>query len=170
MAVEPIPADRRPKPITRARPGHVDLAGALKYDTDDVRDVLERASARSTASRVVAGAVARQLLTACGVRIWSFVDQLGPIRAFPEADDMLKAIPADWPDRDLADPSPLRCPDPEAEAAMLAEVDAAKEAGDSIGGSFVVVADGVPIGLEARASGTRDWMGRWRGRRWRSRA
>ena len=169
MAVEPIPADRRPKPITRApRPRR---PGRGVGDTDDVRDVLERASARSTASRVVAGAVARQLLTACGVRIWSFVDQLGPIRAFPEADDMLKAIPSDWPDRDLADPSPLRCPDPEAEAAMLAEIDAAKEAGDSIGGSFVVVADGVPIGLGSpRASGTRDWMGRWRGRRWRSRA
>ena len=147
MAVEPVPAGRRPKPITRARPGHVDLAGALKYGTDDVRDVLERASARSTVVRVVAGSLARQLLAACGVHIWSFVDQLGPIRAFPEADDLLAAVPADWPDRDLADPSPLRCPDPEAEAAMLAQVDAAKEAGDSIGGSFVVVAEGAPIGL-----------------------
>jgi chorismate synthase len=147
MSIERIPAERRPKPITRARPGHVDLAGALKYDTDDVRDVLERASARSTAARVVAGALARQLLAACGVRIWSFVDQLGPVRAYPEADDILAAIPADWPDRDLADPSPLRCPDPDAERDMLAEVDAAKEAGDSIGGSFVVVAEGTPIGL-----------------------
>jgi chorismate synthase len=147
MSVEPIPSDRRPKPITRARPGHVDLAGALKYDTGDVRNVLERASARSTAARVVAGALARQLLAACGVRIWSFVDQLGPVRAFPEADDLLAAIPPDWPDRDLADPSPLRCPDPDAERDMLAEVDRAKEAGDSIGGSFVVVAEGAPIGL-----------------------
>jgi chorismate synthase len=147
MAVEPIPDERRPKPITRARPGHVDLAGALKYGTDDVRDVLERASARSTAPRVVAGSLARQLLAACGVRIWSFVEQLGPVRAFPEAEDVLAAIPADWLAHDLADPSPLRCPDPEAERAMLAEVDAAREAGDSIGGSFVVVAEGVPIGL-----------------------
>jgi len=147
MSVEPIPAERRPKPITRARPGHIDLAGALKYDTDDVRDVLERASARSTAARVVAGSLARQLLATCGVRIWSFVDQLGPIRAFPDADDILAAIPHGWVDRDLADPTPLRCPDPEAERAMLAEVDAAKEAGDSIGGSFVVVAEGTPIGL-----------------------
>jgi len=147
MAVEPIPADRRPKPITHARPGHVDLAGALKYDTDDVRDVLERASARSTAPRVVAGALARQLLGIAGVRIWSFVDQLGAVRAFPGSDDPLVAVPRDWVDRDLVDPSPLRCPDPEAERAMLAEVDAAKEAGDSIGGSFVVVAEGVPVGL-----------------------
>jgi chorismate synthase len=147
MAIEAIPAERRPKPITRARPGHIDLAGALKYGTDDVRDVLERASARSTAARVVAGALARQLLAATGVRIWSFVDQLGTARAFPETDDPLTRIPADWPDRDLRDPSPLRCPDPEAEARMTAEVDAAKEAGDSIGGSFVVVAERVPIGL-----------------------
>jgi chorismate synthase len=147
MSVEPISADRRPKPITRARPGHIDLAGALKYDTDDIRDVLERASARSTTPRVVAGALARQVLAACGVRIWSFVDQLGPIRAFPGAEDVLAAIPEGWMQRDLADPSPLRCPDPEAERAMLAEVDAAREAGDSIGGSFVVVAEGVPIGL-----------------------
>ena len=147
MSVEPISADRRPRPITRARPGHIDLAGALKYDTDDMRDVLERASARSTAARVVAGALARQLLTFCGVRIWSFVDQLGEVRAFPGSDDTLAAIPDGWLERDLADPSPLRCPDAEAERAMLAEVDGAKEAGDSIGGSFVVVAEGVPIGL-----------------------
>ncbi|MGI8829118.1 MAG: chorismate synthase [Candidatus Limnocylindria bacterium] len=147
MSVEPIPADRRPKAITRARPGHIDLAGALKYDTDDVRNVLERASARSTTPRVVAGSLARQLLATCGVRIWSFVDQLGPVRAFPDADDLLAAIPDGWPEHDLADPSPLRCPDPDAERDMLAEVDAAKEAGDSIGGSFVVVADGTPIGL-----------------------
>ena len=116
-----------------------------------MRDVLERASARSTAPRVIAGALARQLLAACGVRVWSFVDQLGPVRAFPDADDPLDCIPPDWPDRDLADPSPLRCPDPDAERAMLAEVDAAKEAGDSIGGSFVVVASGVPIGLGSSA-------------------
>ncbi len=147
MSVEPIPAERRPKPITRARPGHIDLAGALKYDTDDVRNVLERASARSTTPRVVAGSLARQLLETCGVRIWSFVDQLGPIRAFDGADDVLGPIPVDWRERDLVEPSPLRCPDPDAERAMLAEVDAAKAAGDSIGGSFVVVVEGTPIGL-----------------------
>ena len=151
MSIEPIPDDQRPKPITLARPGHVDLAGALKYDTDDVRNVLERASARSTTPRVVAGSLARQLLGVVGVRIWSFVDQLGPVRAFDGADDLLGAIPARWAERDLVEPSPLRCPDPEAERAMLDEVDAAKEAGDSIGGSFVVVAEGVPIGLGSSA-------------------
>jgi chorismate synthase len=147
MAIEPVPPERRTKPITRARPGHVDLAGALKFDSADIRDVLERASARSTAARVVAGAVARQLLAACGVRVWSFVDQVGPIRAFPETDDPLSRIAPDWPAQDLRDPSPLRCPDPDAEQAMLAEIDAVREAGDSIGGSFVVVAEGVPVGL-----------------------
>lgn len=147
MSVEAIPTERRPKPITRARPGHIDLAGVLKYGTDDVRDVLERASARSTTPRVVAGSLCRQLLAATGVRIWSFVDQLGPVRAFPDTDDPLGRIPADWPDHDLRDPSPLRCPDPEAEARMLEEVDRAKAAGDSIGGSFVVVAERVPVGI-----------------------
>ena len=147
MSVEAIPADRRPKPITRARPGHIDLAGALKYGTDDVRDVLERASARSTTPRVVAGSLARQLLAAVGVRIWSFVDQLGPVRAFPDAGDVVAAIPDGWLEDDLREPSPLRCPDPGAEARMLEEVDRANEAGDSIGGSFVVVAERVPVGL-----------------------
>ena len=147
MSVEPIPAARRPKPITRARPGHVDLAGAIKHDADDIRDVLERASARATAARTVAGSVSRQLLAACGVRIWSFVDQVGPIRAFADADEPMRRIPEGWSERDLRDPSPLRCPDPDAERAMLAEIDAVRDAGDSIGGSFVVVAEGVPIGL-----------------------
>ena len=151
MAVEPIPLARRPRPITLARPGHADLAGALKYGTGDVRDVLERASARSTVVRVVAGSIARQLLTAAGIRVWSFVDQLGPIRCFSGAEDPLALIARDWPDRDLADPSPLRCPDPEAERAMIAEVDAAREAGDSVGGTFVVVAEGAPIGLGSSA-------------------
>jgi chorismate synthase len=151
MAIEPVPPERRIKPVTRARPGHVDLAGALKFDSADIRDVLERASARSTAARVVAGAVARQLLAACGMRVWSFVDQVGSVRAFADTDDPLTRIAADWPAQDLRAPSPLRCPDPEAERAMLAEIDAVREAGDSIGGSFVVVAEGVPVGLGSSA-------------------
>ncbi|MGH2429041.1 MAG: chorismate synthase [Candidatus Limnocylindria bacterium] len=151
MTPEPISRDRRPKPVTRVRPGHVDLAGALKYDTDDIRDVLERASARSTAARMVGGSLARQLLAACGVRIWSFVDQLGTIRAFAGTDDPLAAIPDGWPEADRRDPSPLRCPDAEAERAMIAEIDAVKAAGDSIGGSFVVVAEGLPVGIGSSA-------------------
>jgi chorismate synthase len=151
MSVEAIPRARRPRPITLARPGHADLAGAVKYDTGDIRDVLERASARSTAPRVAAGAVCRQLLAATGVTVWSFVDQLGPVRAFPGAEDPLDAVPDGWWRHDRADPSPLRCPDPDAEERMVAEVDAVIEAGDSIGGSFVVVAQGMPIGVGSNA-------------------
>ncbi len=151
MSVEPRPRDRRPKPITLARPGHADLAGAVKYDTGDIRDVLERASARSTAPRVAAGAVCRQLLAMCGVSIWSFVDQLGPVRAFDGADDPVALVPAGWADEDRRAPTPLRCPDPTAEAAMMAEVDVAIEAGDSVGGSFVVVAEGMPVGIGSSA-------------------
>ncbi len=151
MAPEPIPAARRPSPITRARPGHADLAGAIKYDTDDIRNVLERASARSTAVRVAAGAVARQLLASVGVRIWSFVDAVGPVRAFPQSEDPVACVPEGWWRADLAHPTPLRCPDPEAERAMMREIDAARQAGDSIGGSFVVIAEGLPIGVGSAA-------------------
>ena len=151
MAVERLPARGRPKQVTLARPGHADLAGAIKYDTDDVRDVLERASARSTAPRVLAGSVCRQLLATLGVSIWSYVEQLGPVRAFPEAEDSLACVPESWPAQDLAQPSPLRCPDPVAEQQMIAQVDAAAESGDSVGGAFVVVAQGLPVGLGSTA-------------------
>lgn len=151
MSVEPVAEGSRPKPVTLARPGHADLAGAIKYDTGDIRDVLERASARSTAPRVAAGSVCAQLLALAGVRIWSFIDQLGPIRAFGGADEPLLHVPQGWADQDRREPTPLRCPDPEAEERMRAEVDAAIEAGDSIGGSFVVVAEGLPIGLGSSA-------------------
>ena len=147
MSVEAIAHERRPKKISRARPGHADLAGAIKYNTNDIREVLERASARSTAARVVAGSLARQLLQACGINIWSFVDQVGPIRAFAETGDLLSSIPADWPAQDRREPSALRCPDSAAEQMMLSEIDAVIAAGDSIGGSFVVVIEGAPIGL-----------------------
>jgi len=151
MSVEPTATSRRPKPITLARPGHADLAGAVKYDTGDIRNVLERASARSTAPRVAAGAVCRQLLATCGVRIWSFVDQLGPVQAFGGVDEPAALVPEGWVEEDRRAPTPLRCPDARAEAAMMAEVDATIEAGDSIGGSFVVVAEGMPVGVGSSA-------------------
>jgi chorismate synthase len=151
MSIEPLRGAWRPRAVTLARPGHADLAGTVKFDTSDSRDVLERASARSTVARVLAGAVCRQLLAATGMRIWSYVEQMGPIRAFPGEEDPLARIPPDWPARDLADPSPLRCPDPDAEAAMIAKVDACAEAGDSIGGAFVVVVEGAPMGLGSSA-------------------
>src|SRR3954471_19518059 len=118
MTPDGLPERGRPKQVTLARPGHADLAGAVKYGTDDIRDVLERASARSPAVRVLAGSVCRQLLATVGVQIWSYVEQVGPIRAYPEADDALDCIPAGWPAADLKEATPLRCPDPDAETLM----------------------------------------------------
>src|SRR6478752_1334736 len=151
MTPEALPSRGRPKAVTLARPGHADLAGAVKYGAEDVRDVLERASARSTAVRVLAGAVCRQLLATAGVQIWSYVEQVGPIRAYPDVEDSLDCVPVGWPAEDLKAPTPLRCPDREAENLMIREIDRAAEEGDSIGGAFVVVATGLPIGLGSAA-------------------
>jgi chorismate synthase len=151
MTPDALPKRGRPKQVTLARPGHADLAGAIKYGADDIRDVLERASARSTAVRVLAGSVCRQLLASVGVQIWSYVEQVGPIRAYPDAVDSLDCVPDGWPAADLKNPTPLRCPDPDAEARMMREIDRAAEEGDSIGGEFVVVATRLPIGLGSAA-------------------
>ena len=130
--------DKRSTPVTRVRPGHGDLAGALKYGFEDVRNVLERASARETAARVAAGGVARAFLRELGIDVWSFTAEVGGVAVDPARASR---------SREEADASPLRCPDPEAEAAMIARIDAAREAGDTVGGVFEVVATGVPIGL-----------------------
>jgi chorismate synthase len=130
--------DKRATPVTRVRPGHADLAGALKYGFNDVRNVLERASARETAARVAAGAVARAFLREMGIEVWSFTAEVGGI-----AVDPAKATRS----REEADASPLRCPDPDAEAAMIARIDEARSNGDTVGGVFEVVAHGLPIGL-----------------------
>jgi chorismate synthase len=130
--------NKRATPVTRVRPGHADLAGALKYGFNDVRNVLERASARETAARVAAGGVARSLLRELGVEVWSFTAEVGGV-----AIDPANATRS----RDEADASPLRCPDPDAEARMVALIDEARSAGDTVGGVFEVVADGLPIGL-----------------------
>ncbi len=130
--------DRRSTPVTRVRPGHADLAGALKYGFDDVRNVLERASARETAARVAAGGVARALLGSIGIEAWSFTAEVGGIAIDPANASRT---------REEADASPLRCPDPDAEAAMIARIDEARSNGDTVGGVFEVVAHGVPIGL-----------------------
>jgi chorismate synthase len=130
--------NKRAIPVTRLRPGHADLAGALKYGFNDVRNVLERASARETAARVAAGGVARALLRELGVDVWSFTAEVGGV-----AVDPAKASRS----REEADSSPLRCPDPEAEAAMIARIDEARSNGDTVGGVFEVVAHGLPIGL-----------------------
>jgi chorismate synthase len=122
------------------RPGHADYAGMVKYDLDDARPVLERASARETAARVAVGALAKLLLAAFGIRVGSVVTEIGGVVA---------AVPALPPEElwALAEASDVRCPDEEAAGRMRAAINAAREAGDSLGGVFVVVATGVPVGL-----------------------
>jgi chorismate synthase len=130
--------NKRATPVTRVRPGHADLAGALKYGFNDVRNVLERASARETAARVAAGGVARALLAELGIEVWSFTAEVGGVALDPARASR---------SRDEADASPLRCPDPEAETRMIARIDEARSNGDTVGGVFEVVAHGLPIGL-----------------------
>ncbi len=133
---------KRATPVTRVRPGHADLAGALKYGHSDVRNVLERASARETAARVAAGGVARAFLRALGIDVWSFTAEVGGVAVDPAKSSR---------SREEADASPLRCPDPDAEARMIARIDEARSNGDTIGGVFEVVAHGLPIGLGSYA-------------------
>jgi chorismate synthase len=143
----PAPADEgRARRVRRPRPGHGDLAGALKYGTHDARDVLERASARETAARVAAGAVAKALLARLGISIVSHTVRVGSAAL---ADPL--AVPFE---RIAAIPplSPLRCASSAVEHRMLAQIDAAMRAGDSVGGAFQVVARGAPPGLGSVAS------------------
>ena len=137
MSPEP---GRTEKPLHQPRPGHADLPGMQKYGFTDARDVLERASARETAARVAAGAVAKLLLAELGVGIVSHVVQLGPVTSKslvrPSVEDLARV-----------DESQVRCFDPDAEAAMVAEIKAAAKVGDSLGGVVEVIAYGVPVGL-----------------------
>jgi chorismate synthase len=130
--------NKRATPVTRVRPGHADLAGALKYGFNDVRNVLERASARETAARVAAGGVARAFLRELGIETWSFTAEVGGVAVDPANCSR---------SRDEADASPLRCPDPAAETAMIARIDEARSGGNTVGGVFEVVVHGLPIGL-----------------------
>ena len=138
MAV--APGDTGP-PVTMPRPGHADLAGALKYGHEDIRNVLERASARETAMRVGLGSIARRLLGEFGMEILSCVVAIGSARLGAQ-DLRLEEMSNEAVDR-----SPVRCPDPEVERAMIEEIDRIRSAGDSIGGTFVVMATDVPPGL-----------------------
>ena len=132
--------DKESPPLTVPRPGHADLAGALKYGFDDMRLVLERASARETAARVAVGAVARRLLEEFGIRVGSYVVEIGG--GVAETPD----LPYDelWA---RAEASDVRCPDPASAEAMRRRISEARRAKDSLGGVFVVVATGVPPGL-----------------------
>jgi len=140
--------------VTRPRPGHADLAGFVKYGHEDIRDVLERASARETAARVAVGAVARQLLQAVGTQLASHVTTIGvasigdPLAVTFE---QIQAIPSE---------SPLHCADQDVERQMVAEIDRAREAGDTMGGAFEVIAHDVPPGLGSYVQWDRKLDGR----------
>ncbi|MBA3919365.1 MAG: chorismate synthase [Gemmatimonas sp.] len=143
----------RKRHVTRVRPGHADLTGLLKYDRQDARDILERASARETTARVAAGALCRVLLREVGVSIGSHLVHLGGIDARRPTD-----MPADL--NAAADASPLRTLDPEAEAQMIARIDAAKKEGNTLGGICEVVVSGLPVGLGSHVSWDRRLDGR----------
>jgi chorismate synthase len=141
MATDPQPPEARARRALKyPRPGHADLAGALKYLTDDLRDVLERASARETTTRVAAGGLARALLSTVGVGVRSHVLRIGDAT-------VTTAQPTAWEALDAVELSPVRCADAGAQAAMIEVIDRAKKAGDTAGGIFEVIAHGVPAGL-----------------------
>ncbi len=131
--------DRLPV-VTQPRPGHADLTGAMKYDHRDIRNVLERASARETAARVAVGAICKQVLGQLDIELASHVVALGSVRARPISATVKQL-------RAKADPTPLRCLDPQATKQMMRLIDAAVKAGDTLGGVFEVVAEGAPPGL-----------------------
>jgi chorismate synthase len=156
MAAEGTPGDLRRRRVTRPRPGHADLVGVLKYDRMDARDILERASARETAARVAAGALARRLLEEFGVEIGSHVASLGGIRAERPQD---LPVPLNL----ASDRSEVRVVDPGAEAAIMRRIDEARKAGDTLGGEIEVVARGVVLGLGSHTSWDRKLDGRLAG-------
>jgi chorismate synthase len=131
------PYEGEPKPVTRLRPGHADLPGTMKYGFDDVRNILERASARETAARVAVGAVCRRFLEEFGIAVHSHTASIGAVCAAVDGE----------PDWAAVEASPVRCADASAAEEMVAAIDAAREAGDTLGGTFEMWATGVPIGL-----------------------
>src|SRR6267143_4027348 len=147
----------RRRQVTRPRPGHADLAGSLKYDRLDARDILERASARETVARVACGAVCKKLLREFGIEIGSHVAELGGVVARVGAQH---AAPLPANINEISDQSPVRCLDKEAEAEIIRRIDAAKAAGDTLGGIVEVVALGVPVGLGSHVSWDRKLDGR----------
>ncbi|HWQ68789.1 MAG TPA: chorismate synthase [Patescibacteria group bacterium] len=143
LTMDPTPAGREadPKePVTRPRPGHADLAGALKYGQQDIRNVLERASARETAARMAVGAVCKRLLLQFGVEVFSHVLAIGGIEAKTDGLSFAEI-------RERAELSPVRCADQQAGDAMMRKIDEAKSRGTSLGGVFEVVALNPPVGL-----------------------
>ena len=153
MAVGEAPAGASPKSVTRPRPGHADLAGAMKYGHRDIRNVLERSSARETTARVAVAGVAKRLLGEFGITILSHVTEIGGVRIGP--------LEVPWGEvRSRAEASEVRCADTTAERAMIEAIDRAKEAGDTLGGVFEVVALGCPVGLGSYVQWDRKLDGR----------
>ncbi len=155
MSIDQPPKGSDVRPLTRPRPGHADLAGSLKFQTYDARDILERASARETAVRVAAGAFCRLLLARFGIKIGSHVLSIGGEKAAesianPSADKIFAVDPE----------SPVRCADPEAEKRMMARIDKSKKDGDTLGGIVEVIATGVPPGLGSHIQWDRKLDGR----------
>ena len=154
--MDPAPREgdpERKRPVTRPRPGHVDLSGMLKYDRSDARDVLERASARETTARVVAGAICRRFLREFDITLGSHVVHLGGVDA-----KRPPKMPADI--NAAADESQLRTLDPDAEKEMVARIDAAKSEGNTLGGIAEVICEGIPVGLGSHVSWDRKLDGR----------
>lgn len=145
MGIEPLDEteveDDVKRKITRPRPGHADLIGALKYNHRDMRNVLERSSARETTVRVAAGAVAKKLLSTFGIKVGSHVLEIGGVKAYDVDYQSIEDLQA------RSENSPVRCLDSSAEKKMMEAIDQAKKDGDSIGGIVEVVIEGVPVGL-----------------------
>ena len=140
--------------VTRARPGHADLAGVLKYNLDDIRDVLERASARETTARVAVGGLARQLLSPFGIDLLGYVASIGATEANTPANLSIAEL------RRITEASPVRVADADAERKIIAEIDECKKAGDTLGGIVEVVATGLPVGLGSHTQWDRKLDGR----------
>jgi chorismate synthase len=157
------PGELRRRRVTRPRPGHADLAGVLKYDRLDGRDILERASARETTARVAAGALAKRLLDEFGIEIGSHVISLGGIRAVTDSEGTRRAPLLPVPLNEASDRSEVRILDAAAEAEIIRRIDAAKKAGDTLGGEVEVIARGVVVGLGSHVSWDRKLDGRLAG-------
>lgn len=144
MGIEPIPEEDQEevkRKITRPRPGHADLNGAIKYGHRDMRNVLERSSARETTVRVAAGAVARKFLSELGITVAGHVTEIGGVKASPNTIQSLKEL------KDATEASPVRCFDKNVEQEMMDAIDTAKQNGDSIGGVVEVIVEGMPSGV-----------------------
>ena len=150
MSIEPV--EKEAEPVTCPRPGHADLAGVIKYGLKDIRPIMERASARETAARVAAGAIAKRFLEELGITIHSHTVAIGQCRC-----GQIDAKHIDW---ERVEASPVRCVDAQAEKAMITAIDEAKANGDTLGGMFEVIATGIPIGLGSHVSWDRRLDGR----------